>query len=200
MLQTSTSYLFKTLSKADIPSYLRLQEKIAPTVTADGICRIKLRDACSLAAHMAAEMPVLGYVDRQSGELAAAVMATYPDHPAALHMDGYPFAEALTDIFVAQGLYVAPGHQKKGLSHLLLGKAFDAAARDNRFAGYAKIACDRLSSRASFAKSGFREIAGGVDKTFGYDVIFVRRQERMPIVYTPSMPRTLPEHSQFRYI
>lgn len=190
---TDTAYHFKKLTAADIADFLDLQDKIIPASIIDGVCRIKPRDAAYMAGHIAS-MPAVGYVDKLTGELVASALVTYPDHPLARYMEAYPFAEKLSDIFVVQGLYVSPAHQKKGLSCKLVTQAFNMAAPDGRYIGYAKTGS--LSGVKSFAKCGFAQVAGGADPFFGYDVAYMRKQEQV----LPQTALALPEPSQFRYI
>lgn len=197
MTTHTTSYQFKKLGTADIGDYMRLQQSVIPQSTVNGVCRIKPRNEDYLIKHMK-DMAVLGYVDKDTGELAATAMVTHPDHPCAQYMNGYPFNEKLSDIFVVQGLYVSPKHQKKGLSCLLLDKAFNEAAITGRYIGYAKTGSE--ASQKSFTKCGFHVAACGVDTTFGYGVTFMRKEERIPITRNFGMPLSLPAGSQFRYI
>lgn len=186
-------YQFKKLTLADITAYMDLQSKIIPAATVNGLCRIKPRDASYIAAHIQT-MPAFGFVDTQTGALAATALVTYPDNPLALHMDSYPFIDKLSDVFVVQGLYVSPDHQKKGLSSLLLTQAFAMAADDGRHIAYAKTGSEH--GKKSFAKSGFVQVAGGIDYLHGYDVAYMRREE----CALPQVALRLPAPAQFGYI
>lgn len=162
------------LQATDIGAFMRLQDKIRPTL--EKPYHLKPRTPDDLKVHFAERQPAIG-VKAPNGALAGFSLVTFlKNEEAVQNLAGYPITDMeRATMAVAQTLCVDPSMKGRGISRSILDAVFQTAAQNGMTQIVSAIADDNAPSIGAFTSAGYKAFAHGTDPKQGYAKTFYRK-------------------------